>query len=274
MIVTITIIKKLIIKSILGWLRELEAVWTSPRCTSTGLVLFSITPIVPVFCFHWKKQRTLCLHWLIASFIISGVRAAAEGLLGRGAGDRQHGGRHQGVRVQEWILAQVVRSWINMLMMVLISMQLKKVEIYNNKMLSRLMNICCRFYYLALILSLLVAVHKDIQMCMKTYSCKQIYSKDIHAQHTKILKHTWKDIHIWRIQRYSRIQRYWNVAFTATRRWMDNFEKWRRWFLKRGNIRQLVVFVLIIEAIIVFLLIIVAIFPLFLIIEAICCFFL
>ena len=104
------------------------------------------------------------------------------------------------------------------------------------------MNICCRFYYLALILSLLVAVHKDIQMCMKTYSCKQIYSKDIHAQHTKILKHTWKDIHIWRIQRYSRIQRYWNVAFTATRRWMDNFEKWRGWFLKRGHIRQLVVF--------------------------------
>ena len=130
------------------------------------------------------------------------------------------------------------------------------------------MNICCRFYYLALILSLLVAVHKDIQMCMKTYSCKQIYSKDIHALHTKILKHTWKDIHIWRIQRYS------NAAFTATRRWTDNFEKWRGWFLKRGNIRQLVVFVLIIEAIIVFLLIIVAIFPLFLIIEAICCFFL
>ena len=117
-------------------------------------------------------------------------------------------------------------------MMVLISMQLKKVEIYNNKMLSRLMNICCRFYYLALILSLLVAVHKDIQMGMKTYSCQQIYSKDIHALHTKILKHTWKDIHIWRIQRYS------NAAFTATRRWTDNFEKWRGWFLKRGNKHQ------------------------------------
>ena len=137
-------------------------------------------------------------------------------------------------------------------------------------MLSRLMNICCRFYYLALILSLLVAVHKDIQMGMKTYSCQQIYSKDIHALHTKILIHIWKDIHK-DIETF--MKRYSSVAFTATRRWMDNFEKWRGWFLKRGDIRQLVFFVLIIEAIIVFLLIIVAIFPLFLIIEAICCFF-
>ena len=107
------------------------------------------------------------------------------------------------------------------------------------------MNICCRFYYLALILSLLVAVHKDIQMGMKTYSCQQIYSKDIHALHTKILIHIWKDIHKdieTFMKRYSRIQRYSNVAFAATRRWTDNFEKWRGWFLKRGNIRQLVFF--------------------------------
>ena len=107
--------------------------------------------------------------------------------------------------------------------MVLISMQLKKVEIYNNKMLSRLMNICCRFYYLALILSLLVAVHKDIQMCMKTYSCKQIYSKDIHALHTKILIHIWKDIHK-DIETF--MKRYSNAAFTATKKTGGKF-----WFL-------------------------------------------
>ena len=41
----------------------------------------------------------------IIIIIIIGVRAAAEGLLGRGAGDRQYGSRYQGVWVQEWILA-------------------------------------------------------------------------------------------------------------------------------------------------------------------------
>ena len=47
-----------------------------------------------------------------------GVRAAAEGLPGGGAGDRQHGSRHQGVRVQEWILAQVVIMIFIVIMMI------------------------------------------------------------------------------------------------------------------------------------------------------------
>ena len=68
--------------------------------------------------------------WLIASFIISGVRAAAEGLLGRGAGDRQHGGRHQGVRVQEWILDQVVM--IIMIILVMISMMIMMILMIAN----------------------------------------------------------------------------------------------------------------------------------------------
>ena len=79
---------------------------TSPPPTSSGQV-FSIL-LNPRDHQHHHCHRD---HLL-------GVRAAAEGLPGGGAGDRQHGSRHQGVRVQEWILAQVVIMIFIMIMMI------------------------------------------------------------------------------------------------------------------------------------------------------------